>query len=137
MVINFDEWGGFFDHVRPHAAPDVSKQTALRGFRVPALVVSPHARAGHVDHRVYDHTSILKAIEWRWGLPPLTVRDKKAANIVHALDFHTPPRLTVPHFRVPPFVTAGCNAPNLPSEEGNEWADLRTLAVTHGWRLPS
>jgi phospholipase C len=37
LVINYDEWGGFFDHVQPRKAPDVSKKTALRGFRTPAL----------------------------------------------------------------------------------------------------
>ncbi|NUP74123.1 MAG: alkaline phosphatase family protein, partial [Sinomonas sp.] len=72
LVVNFDEWGGFFDHVAPGTAPDVSTTTALRGFRVPALVVSPYARRSNVASGVYDHTSVLKAIEWRWGLPALT-----------------------------------------------------------------
>ena len=108
LVINFDEWGGFYDHVAPTTAPDVSKQTALRGFRVPALVISPRARRGHVDHTVYDHTSILRAIQWRWNLPALTPRDAAAANIMRALDFRAPPRLTAPKFTVAPFVAAGC-----------------------------
>ena len=79
-MINFDEWGGFFDHVPPGSAPDADPGSALRGFRVPALVVSPHARRGSVAHQVYDHTSLLKTIEWRWGLPPLTPRDGTARN---------------------------------------------------------
>ncbi len=48
LVITYDEWGGFFDHVPPGRAPDVSRKTSLRGFRVPTLVISPFARRGHV-----------------------------------------------------------------------------------------
>ena len=142
LVINFDEWGGFYDHVAPTTAPDVSRQTALRGFRVPALVISPRARRGHVDHTVYDHTSILRAIQWRWNLPALTPRDAAAANIMRALDFRAPPRLTAPKFTVPPFVAAGCtgtvaSSAGLPSAEDNEWSDLKELAVSLGWSLPA
>ena len=73
LVITFDEWGGFFEHVPPTLAPDVNPLHALRGFRVPTLLVSPFARRGHVDHGVYDHASILKLIQWRFGLPALSV----------------------------------------------------------------
>src|SRR2546423_879162 len=69
FVINYDEWGGFFDHVAPATAPDASPANGLRGFRVPALVISPLARRGTVAHRTYDHASALKIIAWRWGLP--------------------------------------------------------------------
>ncbi|MCU1658948.1 MAG: phospholipase [Pseudonocardiales bacterium] len=137
LVINFDEWGGFYDHVPPSTAPDVSAQTALRGFRVPALVISPRARRGYVDHTVYDHTSILRAIEWRWNLPALTPRDAAAANIVQALDFASAPRVTVPHFTVPQIVAALCPGELLPSTEGGEWSGLKELAITIGWSLPA
>jgi phospholipase C len=102
LVITFDEWGGFFDHVRPAFAPDVSRIYSLRGFRVPTVLVSPFARRGHVDHGVYDHTSILNLIEWRFGLPALSVRDAHARNLAAALDFAHPntsaPRIVVPRF---------------------------------------
>ncbi|MDT4933747.1 MAG: phospholipase [Pseudonocardiales bacterium] len=138
LVINFDEWGGFYDHVAPTTAPDVSAQTALRGFRVPALVISPRARRGAVDHTVYDHTSILRAIEWRWNLPALTPRDAAAANIVRALDFGSAPRLTAPKFTVPQVVAAACPGDTLPAgAEAGEWSDLKELAVTLGWSLPA
>jgi len=65
LIVDFDEWGEFYDHVPPGTAPDVSPNTALRGFRVPALVISPRARRGYVAHGTYDHTSILRTIEWR------------------------------------------------------------------------
>jgi phospholipase C len=135
LVINFDEWGGFFDHVAPSTAPDVSSQTALRGFRVPALVISPRARRGYVDHTVYDHTSVLRAIEWRWNLPALTPRDAAAANIAQALDFTSGPRTDVPHFTVPQFVAAVCPGNLLPIPD-DEWSDLKELAITIGWSLP-
>ena len=138
LVINYDEWGGFFDHVVPGKAPDVSPRTALRGFRVPALVISPRARRRHVAHRTYDHTSVLKAIEWRWDLEPLTPRDANARNLAEVLDFDHPPRTSAPSITVPPFVPEGpcgvADAATLSSEA--EWGELRDLAVTHGWDLP-
>jgi phospholipase C len=137
LVINFDEWGGFYDHVAPTTAPDVSPTTALRGFRVPALVISPRARRGFVDHTVYDHTSVLRAIEWRWGLPALTPRDAAANNLVQTLDFTAPPRLTAPAFSVPQVVVAACPGEVLSTAESGEWSDLKELAITLGWSLPA
>jgi phospholipase C len=87
FVITFDEWGGFFDHVPPANGPDTNPLYFLRGFRVPTVLVSPYARRGYVDHGLYDHTSILKLIEWRFGLRPLAVRDAAAKNLADALDF--------------------------------------------------
>ena len=106
MVVNYDEWGGFFDHVPPTRAPIPPADAALgndglRGFRVPALVVSPFASRGYVPHELYDHTSILKMIEWRWSLRPLTVRDATANNLAQVLDFSRP-NLTAPRYAVPP-----------------------------------
>jgi phospholipase C len=63
---------------------------------VPALVVSPYARRGLVAHGQYDHASILKLIEWRFGLEPLTERDRRAAAFLEAFDFAQPPRPPVP-----------------------------------------
>ena len=87
LIFTFDEWGGFFDHVPPPAAADVKPEYQQRGFRIPCVLVSPFARRGHVAHGTYDHTSILKLVEWRWGLAPLSVRDARAANLAAALDF--------------------------------------------------
>ena len=131
LVINYDEWGGFYDHVRPSRAPDVSKKTALRGFRTPALMISPLARRGHVSHNVYDHTSVLKMIEWRWGLKPLTPRDKAARNMAEALDFASGPDLSSPTYDVPDVVPTAC-APD--EEKSPDWAELRRLAIRLGMR---
>jgi phospholipase C len=93
MVINFDEHGGFFDHVVP---PKVEDDTVVDGpvpdlknlgFRVPAIVVSPFAPKKIETAGPYEHCSVLKMIEWRWGLESMTVRDEKAKNLAEALDF--------------------------------------------------
>jgi len=132
LVITYDEWGGFFDHVAPTKAPDVSAKTALRGFRVPTLVISPLARRNHVAHRVFDHTSVLKMIEWRWGLKPLTPRDKYAHNLASVLDFDSPPDLSSPTYAVPPFVPTGCGAAESAAESA-EWGELKDLGHQLGW----
>jgi phospholipase C len=87
LIVTFDEWGGFFEHVPPPAANDVDPRYMQRGFRIPCLLISPFARRGKVAHGVYDHTSILKLVEWRWGLKPLSVRDREANNLANELDF--------------------------------------------------
>ncbi len=126
LVITFDEWGGFFDHVPPAVAPDANPAvTGLRGFRVPALVVSPYAQRSAVAKGTYDHTSILKMIEWRFGLAPLTPRDAAARNLAEVLDFGAPnlnaPQWTVnPVFALPCFLqgTQGLRATSTPSDRG-------------------
>jgi phospholipase C len=105
LVINFDEWGGFFDHVPPEEAPDVDPRFQLRGFRVPCLVVSPFARRNHVASGIYDHASVLRMIEWRWDLAPLSVRDATANNLADVLDLssanYAAPRYDVASFSSP------------------------------------
>ena len=138
LVINYDEWGGFYDHVAPSHAPDVSPRTSLRGFRVPALMISPLAKRGLVSHNVYDHTSILRMIEWRWGLKPLTARDANARNIAEVLDFTNPPNLDSPTYTVPTVPTPGCATQEAEAgkAEEAEWGAVKKLALDLGWRLP-
>jgi phospholipase C len=111
LIITFDEWGGFFDHVAPTKAPIPSSDAALgsdglRGFRVPTLVISPWSPRGTVAHGLYDHTSILKLIEWRWSLRPLSVRDSSANNLAEILDF-SHANLNAPAFPVPTGIFGG------------------------------
>jgi phospholipase C len=111
LVVTFDEWGGFFDHVPPTTAPDANPSlTGLRGFRVPAVVVSPLAHRGAVAHRTYDHTSILKMVEWRFGLPALTPRDAAANNLAEVLNLGGSPNLTAATWPVSPVVAPPCAA---------------------------
>src|SRR6202012_2672737 len=67
------------------------------GFRVPAVIVSPYAKKDFVLHDELDHTSVLKLIEEKWNLPPLTRRDAAAVSPLGALDLDAPPA-----FRTPP-----------------------------------
>ena len=72
------------------------------GFRVPLFVVSPYAKAHFVSHAVHSHTSILRFIETRFGLPALTGRDANADALLDMFDFANPPFLTPPDLVPPP-----------------------------------
>jgi phospholipase C len=101
LVVTFDEWGGFYDHVRPPRVVDdtdpasvdhtgdgsvatdgelVPDYTQL-GFRVPAIVVSNLADHRVVHHGPFEHTSTLKLIGNTFGLTPLTARDANAVDL--------------------------------------------------------
>jgi phospholipase C len=66
------------------------------GIRVPAVLVSPYARPDHVCSEVLDHTSVLKLVEEKWNLPPLTARDAAATSPLSALDLTGPPAFLGP-----------------------------------------
>ncbi|MFI4948515.1 MAG: phospholipase C [Alphaproteobacteria bacterium] len=87
VVIAYDEGGGFWDHVAP-PTPDPYGC----GTRIPAMLISPWARRGYIDHQIADTTSILALIEARFGLPALHTRDAAAYNLLNGLDFHQQPR---------------------------------------------
>ncbi len=82
VIVTWDENGGFWDHVAPP-----TRDRWGPGTRVPTIIVSPFARRGFVDHTPYDTTSILKLIETRFGLAPLTDADAKATNVLAAFQF--------------------------------------------------
>ena len=86
IIITWDDYGGFYDHVAP---PKIDKYGY--GFRVPGLVISPYARPGFIDHTQFDFTSPLKLIETRFNLPALTDRDRTANNMLSCFDFKQQP----------------------------------------------
>jgi len=166
LIVNFDEWGGFFEHVPPPRAraannvdTDIVNGKTLLGMRIPAVVASPWS-AGNpvnptVNSLVFDHTSVLKLIEWRWGLEPLTPRDASSDihNLAYALDFKNPkttePTLPKPHT---PFIAAPCfqnlfgdisnsdvaSAGTKLSSSGKKtvvWQDLRSIAQENGFNV--
>ena len=153
FIATYDEWGGFFDHVAPPraAAPntvdqDVVDGRTLLGLRVPAVVASPFTRGDadspSVNHLVFDHTSILKLIEWRWGLSPLTARDASCdiENLALVLDFENcdAELPDLPHPAAPPPMP--CLPPGLPtsavlSDSANAWSRLRESGLLAGWKL--
>jgi phospholipase C len=124
LFVIYDEWGGFFDHVVPPRVPDlrpssdINKDFGQMGFRIPAVVASPYARRGYVDHSIYGFESILKMIRYRYALPPLTPRDLYANNIAAAFDFEhpsfTPPALPSP----PQVISSACAGSSLASSGG-------------------
>ena len=121
FVLNFDEHGGFFDHVPPPACADDTEvegpDLKRLGFRVPAIAMGPFAPRKIEKAGPYEHCSVLKMIEWRWSLKPLRLRDRMAKNLAEALDFsiHREP-IELPHF-IPP-APAAC-------WEGGGWMDLQ------------
>jgi len=93
MFVNYDEWGGFFDHVSPRFVPDdrsssnLDENFGVTGFRIPGVTVSPYTRKGGVSHMTVTHESILKLISYRFGLGILNTRHRYASNIGRSFDF--------------------------------------------------
>jgi phospholipase C len=123
LVWNYDEHGGYYDHVVPPpavtpddipptlAAGDVPGQFNRLGFRVPAGLVSPYAKKNYVSHTVYDHTSVLKLVETKWNLLAMTRRDAAANSLLDMVDFNASPGFLRPPTLsavVNPDVQAGC-----------------------------
>jgi phospholipase C len=133
LVITYDEWGGFFDHVPPPMRPvppadQLAGNDGRLGFRVPTIIVSPFARAG-VSSIEFEHSSWLRMIEWRWNLEPLTVRDATANNLALALDFNI--SRTAPQYNVPQGPFGGICPGALGGQD--KWAFLQSIAALLGW----
>lgn len=164
IVFNFDEWGGFFDHVPPPRVTaanavdtDIVNGKTLLGFRVPTVIASPFSRGDaqnpRVSSLVFDHTSVLKLIEWRWNLAPLTHRDASmdVRNLAYALNFQRPqtsvpalPKPSVPTIAAPCFqnlvgiftaADAQSGAGPMSSSKTAPMKDLRDRAGSMGFRL--
>ena len=102
LLITYDEHGGNYDHVPPPdsaVTPDDSVgemdgfDFSRFGVRVPALLSSPLIPGGTVFRArsgTIDHTSFLRTLEERWGLPPLTERDKAAPSLADVLSLKQP-----------------------------------------------
>jgi phospholipase C len=94
IVVVWDDWGGFYDHVPPPFFDDMGGL----GFRVPMLVISPYAREampsqpGYVSHTQYEFGSILKFVENTFNLGSLGTTDVRATSIVDCFDFTQQPR---------------------------------------------
>lgn len=90
VVIFWDDWGGFFDHVAPPASP-LNPDPFEYGFRVPMIVVSPYATLGTIDHTPRTFVSTLNFIEETFGLPSLHTLDQYEPGIDAMLNFNQPP----------------------------------------------
>ncbi|WP_165960726.1 phosphocholine-specific phospholipase C [Actinocrispum wychmicini] len=108
FILNYDENGGFFDHVPPplpnsdlvqgHSTVDVKgevkdgKPIGL-GFRVPQLIVSPWTAGGWVCSEVFDFTSVLRFLEKRFGVDEPNIsawRRAVCGDLTSAFDFSAP-----------------------------------------------
>ncbi|HKT49626.1 MAG TPA: alkaline phosphatase family protein [Candidatus Angelobacter sp.] len=122
FILGFDEGGGLYDHVPPFTvvAPDATPPAlqpgdlpgdfTLSGFRVPLVVISPWVKPHFVSHTNRELTSILKLIETRFGLTPLTARDAAADDMTEFFDFIDPPTFLTPP-PLPAQPTTGVNDP--------------------------
>ncbi len=81
IIVTYDEHGGRWDHVSPPIANGIWGD----GSRVPAIVIGPLAKQGFVDHTPHDTLSILKTIEQRFGLAPLSTFDANASSLKSSL----------------------------------------------------
>jgi len=81
IIVTYDEHGGRWDHVAP---PVIDRWGP--GVRVPAIIISPFAKRGFVDHTQNETVSILKLIEERFGLEPLNSRDANANDLLEAFE---------------------------------------------------
>jgi len=114
FILTWDEGGGLFDHVGPIIVTppgdfleptdltpkDQTGEFNVTGFRVPVVVVSPWSKKQTVVHLQTDYTSILKLIETRFNIPPLTQRDATTQDMTDPnngfFDFTSPQMLTPP-----------------------------------------
>ena len=152
LFIVYDEWGGFFDHVRPPRVPDKRSTRNLdtdfgqMGFRIPAVTLSPYTRgakkgrpAFRVDHGTYGHESILKLISHRFGLGHLTRRHRYARNIGHSFDWANPdfdpPGLPdPPQVASQPCSTGGGSVLDPNAAHTSDLDGLRALSDRFGYR---
>ncbi len=88
IFVFWDDYGGWYDHV----GPKLVDYDGL-GFRVPLLVISPYAKKGYVSHVRYEHGSLLRFVEDRFGLAALSASDARAASPqADCFDFGQSPR---------------------------------------------
>lgn len=117
FIVNYDENGGFFDHMPPPLPPlnatdgyssvpvdgefkdygssgaNPGKQPVGLGIRVPVIVVSPWSRGGWVCSEIFDHTSTLRFLETRFGIAEENISDWRrtvCGDMTSAFDFETP-----------------------------------------------
>ncbi len=90
IVVNWDDYGGFYDHVAPP-----QEDAFGEGFRVPNIVISPWAKHGYVDHTPYEFGSFLSLIETNFNVPSLGTRDSFGIgknNMMNSFNFAQAPQ---------------------------------------------
>jgi phospholipase C len=126
FILTYDEGGGTYDQQPPILLPQPDDKVPLpfqnqlyihgifnvSGFRVPVMLISPWSKPHFVWHMQTDYTSILKLIETRFSLNPLTRRDLNAGDLTDPtngpFDFSSPQMLQVPPLPTQP-TNGTCN----------------------------
>ena len=113
IVITWDDYGGFYDHVAP---PQIDAYG--EGFRVPTLVISPWAKHGFIDHTQYEFASLLRLAEDNFHLPTLGTRDVTANDMMNSFDFNQAPQAAL--IEPANFVGPATIAPTTSTSQGTE-----------------
>ncbi|HEY1654314.1 MAG TPA: alkaline phosphatase family protein [Candidatus Tumulicola sp.] len=113
IFVTWDDWGGWYDHVRPK----IYNKYEL-GFRVPLVIVSAYARPGYVSHRQHEFASMLAFAEKVFGIHKgaLHGTDMRADDLMDAFDFKQSPRKFVT-IKAPPFVPGRGSPAELDAED--------------------
>jgi len=97
IVVTWDDWGGFYDHVPPPVQRCKNGKVFQSGFRLPALVISPYAKKAFILKTPSEQASVTKLVEELWGMEFMTkrdphARDGTAGSMMTAFDFEQPAR---------------------------------------------
>lgn len=87
IVIVWDDWGGLYDNM----AGTQKYGFGSLGLRVPAIIISPYAKAGYISPTDYEFGSILKYIEGNWNLGSLHTSDARATSIIDCFNYNQSP----------------------------------------------
>jgi phospholipase C len=94
IFITWDEGGGYYDHVIPPQVLTIDHEfdhpLQVFGQRVPLLVISPYAKENYVSQTILNHMSLLRFIEFNWGLPSLNANVASSNNLLDFFSFNSP-----------------------------------------------
>lgn len=158
FILNYDENGGFFDHVPP-PLPAIRRELGLStvstngedyegtpvglGVRTPMLVVSPWSRGGWVNSQVFDHTSVLRFLEQRFGVAEPNIgawRRAVTGDLTSCFDFEDPnrawPALPATQGYVDEAATAACRARAQPTAPSTQQLPRQELGQRAARALP-
>jgi phospholipase C len=148
MIVDYDEHGGFFDHVAPPlittsapAGADWSGGTfESLGIRTPAYLISPYVKAGVTSHNLLDHTSVLKFFGEKFGNGSYSpvVDSRPVGSISHVLDFTNPilqppaPPVMDAYLQARPPAPTGVTRPPLDTPLQKGFSDVIDNMKQHG-----
>jgi phospholipase C len=92
IFITWDDWGGWYDHVKPPLVEKWTDGTQFRyGTRVGCLVLSPYAKPGYISHLQHSHISLVRFCEKTFGVPAINARDRASDDMADCFDYSQNP----------------------------------------------